>query len=384
MSDQNDSSKVGESGLLDSAETALREGQWARGFGLLNSSELASISDAQNLLAWLYFSGKGIAKNPDKAIACLQKAIDLGSWPAKCNLARAYQLGIGVKKDRVIAFNLYRQADKMPAAPFLEDPQFQHHDADATPTSKVLDECWSRCQDREFRLHRDLLLTEPNSPRTLRERRTVGITGKYANEQTLLNPVSWLISILTLLCHATLNAIIIENWTMPGYAFLGTMHDAIRLGLIFCIVNFLVTCFSMIALPLYVIGLALLIYFGCDLPIIGALLSPIILAIGNRCSKFMQAGRKADETVPLPTPEKLIPSARTITIMGFFLTLICNIISARIVTDVFPSVFSIHGWIATFIFAVLLATSNYVLGRLLFLPLYRTMLEEVFLTAWIF
>jgi len=94
---------------LSLAETALEKGQWLRAFELLNSSDLIDNADAQNLLAWLHLSGKGTAKDPEKTVACLQKAVSHNYWPAKANLARVYQQGIGTEKNAKQVLNTKSQ-----------------------------------------------------------------------------------------------------------------------------------------------------------------------------------------------------------------------------------------------------------------------------------
>jgi len=99
---------------IDLAEIELEKGNWSNAFRLLNSADLIANPRAQNVLAWLYLAGNGTTKDPLRTITCLQKAVDKEYWPAMCNLARAYQCGIGIKEDRQAAFKLYKQVEKKP------------------------------------------------------------------------------------------------------------------------------------------------------------------------------------------------------------------------------------------------------------------------------
>jgi hypothetical protein len=57
---------------------------------------------------------------------------------------------------------------------------------------------------------------------------------------------------------------------IPGFSFLGNIYDALRLGLLFYIVNLFVSISAIFAFPLYVFSIGILLYLGCDLPELGS------------------------------------------------------------------------------------------------------------------
>jgi TPR repeat protein len=61
-------------------------------------------------IAELYAEGKGVDKNPARAVDLLNKAAAKGFAPAKTQLGLSYQKGIGVVEDHRTAAQLFREA----------------------------------------------------------------------------------------------------------------------------------------------------------------------------------------------------------------------------------------------------------------------------------
>jgi hypothetical protein len=370
---------------IESAENALAKGQWSEAFELLNKTELAADGVAQNLLGWLYLTGKGVKKNPEIASACLKKAVANDCWQARCNLARMYQYGIGIERNLQQAFRLYKQAAEG------KDAEITEREAKQAFNNSYLDECWIYCKQWASHLERKPLEGySPNSQQKERILRSSLFQLRYIRELITNNPTGWFHFTLVLLCRALVVAIVIAEVLplIPGFYFSGSIKDSVFLALIFCIVNTVVTVSGMIAIPLYIVCVAILIYLGCDLPIIGLVLTTFFAVLGNFFSKLVKEDRKekiSDEFLgaskenrlpslaPVYGEESFQPSSlrekprlfRTVVAFGAISVVLFNAISVRILTDFFPNVFVVHGWTTTFLVAIALTAVNYLFGRLM-------------------
>ena len=70
----------------------------------------AGDADAQNTLAIMYQSGKGIERNYSKAVKWYKRAINNGNIIASYNLANLYRKGIGIKQDLKMAVKYFTLA----------------------------------------------------------------------------------------------------------------------------------------------------------------------------------------------------------------------------------------------------------------------------------
>jgi len=75
----------------------------------------AAEGDAQDLckLADMFFNGRGMPRDIEKAVELYQQAANKGYARAKCNLGVMYSRGLGVGKDEKHAFKLYEQAAEL-------------------------------------------------------------------------------------------------------------------------------------------------------------------------------------------------------------------------------------------------------------------------------
>ncbi len=398
MDSSNFSTDIGDSNPVDLAEAAMATGNWAQAFELLNSPGLTGDPAAQNLLAWLYLGGKGISRDPHKAILCLQRSVEKDYWPAICNLARAYQYGIGIKKNPFTAFELYKRAadeDAQGRENFCSSEQSKA----IIPNNSYLDECWSYCQQWVSHIRRrqmaDIRL-DPNLSKPKRIRRLAAIKLKYLKDAILNNPMGFIQWVLFALCQATLTAIIISIIlpSISGFSFWGTTYDALLLGLVFYAVNLVICISTFIAIPIYLLCFVFLIYFGCDLPVIGLILLPFATAITKL---FLKLGQKQ---MPTQSPirsiytneEQFMPRSlkhdkeiqRRMYWFSISLILIAMVVTVRIVADCFPNIFIVQGWTTTFIIVMVLAVSNQLLIKLTRLVSRTYNNEWALMAQWIF
>lgn len=66
-------------------------------------------TEAMNELAHRYAIGNGVQKNDEKTAELLKDAVKLGSEKAKYSLAVSYYYGLGVNKDKKIAFDMFKE-----------------------------------------------------------------------------------------------------------------------------------------------------------------------------------------------------------------------------------------------------------------------------------
>jgi TPR repeat protein len=84
-------------------ETALGE--------LLELAERGLV-EAQNALAWMYLTGKGVRQDHTEAVKWYRRAAEQGDVTAQYNLAYAYAIGRGVTKNDAEAAKWYRKASE--------------------------------------------------------------------------------------------------------------------------------------------------------------------------------------------------------------------------------------------------------------------------------
>jgi len=206
---------------------------------------------------------------------------------------------------------------------------------------------------------------------------------RYLQEWFTNNPAGWIHWIARTLCHVVFTAIVFNNFLpfIPGFSFLGIMTNALQLGLIFTVVYFLVTVSAVITIPLYLLCITALIYLGCDLPIIGLALAPLMTAL----AKFISAIRpKKQSDNGFATFSSRSKFARAYWLVGLALMLLFNAVSVRIVADFYPNLLLVEGWTTILIVASVLTLSNYLFGRLLYLLTKESTNEWVLIIGWIF
>lgn len=84
-------------------------GEHAEAVPLFEKAAKQEYTESMVYLAGYYENGLIVAKNPDKAMELINRAIVLGSLPAKNWLGNRYEHGKGVKKDRKKAFKIYSE-----------------------------------------------------------------------------------------------------------------------------------------------------------------------------------------------------------------------------------------------------------------------------------
>ena len=67
-------------------------------------------TQAQNLLGWMYYSGKGVTKDDKEAVKWFRKAAKQGNPHSLYNLGKMYRDGKGVLQDLVMAYVLFNVA----------------------------------------------------------------------------------------------------------------------------------------------------------------------------------------------------------------------------------------------------------------------------------
>ncbi len=84
------------------------------GSTLSNTMELAAKGDPdqQVILAYAYFTGRGVGKDVSAAVAWYRRAAEQGHIEAMRFLGKLYRDGLGVTQDREVAFNWYMTASK--------------------------------------------------------------------------------------------------------------------------------------------------------------------------------------------------------------------------------------------------------------------------------
>lgn len=375
---------------IDLAEFAMEQENWSEAFKLLNSPDVANNPAALNLLAWLYFYGKGTAKNSSKAIDCLQGAAKQDYWPAICNLARAYQCGIGTKKDGPTALSLFKQAEPKNG---VDNVFAILPDHVSNPSDNYLDECWLNCQQWKRHIE-DRQRKQWNSreirkePEFQRYERISGIQSRYGLNTG--GPIGWGCFVLALLCRITLTAIVLFELLpyVPGFAFLGDINDALRLALIFYVVNQLVSISGLIAIPLYILCIAVLIYLGCDLPIIGLIVTPFLASLfkvwSNLFSKHLPRRTGTEEFTPRTLTQEKSLHRRLYWLVVVPLALGFNILSLKIIADFFPSTVVVRGWQAVFIGAAILTLTSQMLSTFISFISKQSRSDWAFLAQWIF
>ena len=75
-----------------------------------NAAEAGDIK-AQNWLAWMYYYGKGVPRNDEKALRWYTKAAEAGHTIAQVSLGKIYELGRGIPRDAVQAYKWYNIAE---------------------------------------------------------------------------------------------------------------------------------------------------------------------------------------------------------------------------------------------------------------------------------
>lgn len=366
-------------------------GDWSNAIKLLNSPEVISNPAALNLLAWLYFNDAGAAKNSDKAFYCLKKAAKQEYWPAICNLARAYQYGMGTTLDRKAALSMYKKAQTDAAA----DDTFSAPDKSDKPSDIYLDECWSYCQ--QWRSHKERLQHKQwnwskikKNPEFQRYQRLSAIQYRFIRNSFWGDPIGWIRWALVVSCQSTLTAIVLYEVLpyMPGFYFLGDIFDALRLGLIFYFINLCVSISSLIAIPLYILCIAVLLYLGCDLPIIGLMMAPFMASLFKACSslisKHVPKQVITDEFTPRTMQQRKTLERRLYWLVIIPLALVFNTLSVKIVADCFPSIIVVKGWLTIVLVAAALALANQALFTFLSFIEKRTRIERSFLGQWMF
>jgi len=208
-----------------------------------------------------------------------------------------------------------------------------------------------------------------------RFRRLSRIRLKYALDLLSNNPIGWLQWLFTIASQTAVTAIVVYQIlpSISGFEFLGTIYDALRLGLIFCIVNLFISMSAIIAIPLYILCILLLVYFGCDLPIIGLILAPFMAALYKLISRFNSITRTHRQNTannpkdfkPLSSKGRKVIQQRMYWLVGLPLAVIFTTISVRIVADFFPNIFVVRNWTVTLLVALILTLSNQILLRLI-------------------
>ena len=95
---------------LDKARRAHEAGDYKAELAELKPRAEEGNPTAQRYLAYLYFAGKGVEKDPVKAIELLRRSADRGDLLSVFSLGGAYAQGLGVEKNDQAAVVLYRRA----------------------------------------------------------------------------------------------------------------------------------------------------------------------------------------------------------------------------------------------------------------------------------
>ena len=282
---------------------------------------------------------------------------------------------------------MYKEAADGEVTTMKDNLPGRKHDEAFPPSNSYLDECWFYCRQWARHLQNEDLKWQPNSPKRQRDRQLAKMQLKCMWELFTNNPEGWLFWFnwfVLFACQSIVTAIIISQLLpfVPGFSFLGTITDALPLGLIFCLVSLFITVSAIITIPLYILCVAVLIYLGCDLPLIGLVLVPLMTAVTKLLSRISPKERPGEDFSPVSLRGK--GTERYWLLIGVALILVFDAISVRIVADFFPSLFLVHGWITTFAVASILALSNYLFGKLTS-PLTRNSVNELTLAGdWIF
>ena len=94
----------------ESANAALKAGDYEIAFNEFQSLSEAGNAEAQNKLAMMYQRGIGIPQDPAEALKWYRRAADDGYTFAQYNLGAMYQKGVCIQQDSPEALKWYRKA----------------------------------------------------------------------------------------------------------------------------------------------------------------------------------------------------------------------------------------------------------------------------------
>ena len=97
-------------GSFEDAASAFERGDYKTGHRLLKPMLAQGDYRAQYIMGWAYEKGRGVKKDPVKAMSMYQAAVSQGSVAGLAGMARLYEAGEGVPKDEQKAFDLFKKA----------------------------------------------------------------------------------------------------------------------------------------------------------------------------------------------------------------------------------------------------------------------------------
>jgi uncharacterized membrane protein YvlD (DUF360 family) len=304
-----------------------------------------------------------------------------------------YQHGIGIERNPQEAFRLYKQVAEG------KDAEITEREVERASNNAYLEECWSYC--KQWARHLESKTSEgyasSSSPKDRNFRDLFRLM--YIRALITNNPGGWFHYILSFLCRAFVFAIVIAEVLplIPGFYFSGSMKDAVFLAVIFCVVNTVVTVAGIVAIPLYIVCVAILIYLGCDLPIIGLVLTAFLAGFGTFLSKLINKDLKekifdAPSSSPPNYEDKSFQpySFRqkpglfgAAVVFGLISVVLFNAISVRFLADFFPDAFAVRGWTTTFLIAITVTAVNYSFGKLMHFLHMQSDVEWVLALDWL-
>jgi TPR repeat protein len=158
----------------DSANAALKAGDYEMAFNEFQSLAEAGNAEAQNKLGMMYQRGIGIPQDPAEALKWYRRAADDGYTFAQYNLGAMYQKGICIQQDYPEALKWYRQAAEQGITEAQYNLGIMYFSGDGIPKDVIQAYTWVDVAalggNERARESRDLIESEM-SPKQIEEAR---------------------------------------------------------------------------------------------------------------------------------------------------------------------------------------------------------------------
>jgi TPR repeat protein len=156
----------------DSANVALKAGDYEIAFNEFQSLAEAGNAEAQNKLGMMYQRGIGIPQDPAEALKWYRKAADDGYTFAQYNLGSMYQKGICIQQDTPEALKWYRMAAEQGVMEAQYNLGIMYFSGDGIPKDVIQAYAWIDVSvmggDERAKNSRDLIESEM-SPEQIEE-----------------------------------------------------------------------------------------------------------------------------------------------------------------------------------------------------------------------